>query len=279
MKILAIGDFHGEFPKKLRERIKEVDLIISSGDFADTSILRDIEFKNWDKIKEEGLGLEEIVGKVKYKNILKKTVYSTNYPLKVLKSFNKPIITVYGNSDFLNKEVKKYGLIGFEDKCKALKIKILKTNLIKINNFYIAGFSGYRDAILKGLIKETKESKSNVLKINKKWEDRLDNLFERIKKPERTIFIAHDPPLGYFDKVNFKASPLNGKHVGDGYFLKYLKKYQPSLMICGHMHEYQGIREIGKTNIISVGPAYKGKAAIIEIDGERKKFKSVRFLK
>ena len=35
MKLLAIGDFHGKFPKKLRNKIKSEnpDLILSLGDF------------------------------------------------------------------------------------------------------------------------------------------------------------------------------------------------------------------------------------------------------
>jgi hypothetical protein len=36
MKILAIGDFHGKFPEKLRKLAKDVNLILSVRDFADT---------------------------------------------------------------------------------------------------------------------------------------------------------------------------------------------------------------------------------------------------
>ncbi len=33
MKILAIGDFHGKFPVELKKLVKEVDLILSVGDY------------------------------------------------------------------------------------------------------------------------------------------------------------------------------------------------------------------------------------------------------
>ena len=35
MKILAIGDFHGKFPQKLKKRVKKekIDLIVSPGDY------------------------------------------------------------------------------------------------------------------------------------------------------------------------------------------------------------------------------------------------------
>jgi predicted phosphodiesterase len=34
MKILAIGDFHGKFPAKLKKEARKVDLILSTGDYA-----------------------------------------------------------------------------------------------------------------------------------------------------------------------------------------------------------------------------------------------------
>lgn len=64
MKILAIGDFHGKFPEKLKKRIvkEKADLIISVGDHPDTSKLRTLEFKHWDKLTKWG-DFEKIVGK------------------------------------------------------------------------------------------------------------------------------------------------------------------------------------------------------------------------
>ena len=45
MKILVIGDFHGKFPKKLKEMAKKVDLVLCTGDFGGSEKLLKILFK------------------------------------------------------------------------------------------------------------------------------------------------------------------------------------------------------------------------------------------
>ena len=49
MRILAIGDLHGTFPSKLRKAVKreKIDVILSVGDYPNTDVLRDLEFKHW----------------------------------------------------------------------------------------------------------------------------------------------------------------------------------------------------------------------------------------
>ena len=115
MKILVIGDFHGKFPKKLQKKIKKekFDIILSVGDFPESSKLRGLEFRYWGKIKS-GMDFEKIIGKKKYKRILIWASKSMDVSLKSLKNFNKPIITVYGNADILNEEIKKYCVRGIE---------------------------------------------------------------------------------------------------------------------------------------------------------------------
>jgi Icc-related predicted phosphoesterase len=111
--------------------------------------------------------------------------------------------------------------------------------------------------------KENKKETSQIMKYNKK---RVDILF------------AHYPPFGFFDIVKYKGeNPMKGKHIGFKGYTKFIKKNQPKLFICGHMHEYQGIKKLGKTLIIATGAARDGKAAIIEIEKER--IKSIKFIK
>jgi len=91
---------------------------------------------------------------------------------------------------------------------------------------------------------------------------------------------AHYPPAGYFDKVKYKGkNPMNGKHVGFEGYTEFINKKKPALFICGHMHEYQGVKNVGKTVIVATGSAKEEKAAIIDFDGVMKKVKSVRFLR
>jgi len=276
MKILAIGDFHGKVNSKLKKIPRDIDLILCVGDLADTRVLRDIQFKYWNLIKKETEKIyKQVLGEKKYFDILKKTNESMYPPLKFLESFKKPVFLVYGNSDFLDKNVRKIGAEGLESMCRENEnLILLKTNYKKFDNLTIAGFSGYRGAMSKGLTKTDKKQKEKVKKINSEWENRLNGLFQRVQYQENVIFLAHDVPRGYFDRVNYKKSPLHNKHVGDEYFTKYIKRYQPDLFICGHMHEYQGVKVLGKTKIITTGSAAEGKAVIIDIDKRIK----VRFI-
>ena len=51
VKILAIGDFHGKLPTKLKKEAKKADLILSTGDFGGSDKLLNVVFKyfysNW----------------------------------------------------------------------------------------------------------------------------------------------------------------------------------------------------------------------------------------
>ena len=175
--------------------------------------------------------------------------------------------------------MKEFGLKGLEHQCKILNIKLLKTNFKKINNFVLAGFSGYRGADAKGFIKLDKNKKRKISNSNKKWENRLKKIFSRLKNYNNVIFIAHDVPFGYFDKINNKSNPLHKNHIGDKYFTNYIKKYQPKLFLCGHMHEYQGVKKFGKTKIVTTGPAYEGKAVVIELPEDKKRNVKINFIK
>lgn len=249
------------------------------GDYADSSILRKLEFKYWDKIKS-GEDFEKIIGKKKYKLILKKMIYSTQDVLKKIKSFNKPTKIIFGNSDVLNNEVKKYKLKGLESQCNSFNIKLLKRKKEKIKGFMVLAFSGYRGALYKRLTKFDKKQQTEIKKVNLRWGKKLKKLFKGKIDFNKTIFLAHDVPYGFFDKVKFKGhNPLNGKHVGDEYLVKFIKKYQPKVFICGHMHEYQGTKKLGKTLIITTGASVEGKAAIIDFPQDKKSKIKVKFIK
>jgi len=277
MKILAIGDFHGKFPNNLKKRIvqEDVDLILGIGDYPDTNMLRKLEFKYWDSL--DTLSLEDIIGNKKYKELMKKQGNSQLNVLKKIKSLGKPVFLIYGNSDLLDKESKKYGINGLMSQCKILKIGILTNHKKSFSGFDLLAFSGYRGAMLKKLGKFKKSDLKKIKKYNFKWNLRLVKLFDNFNSSKFSIFLAHDSIKGHFDLVKYKKSPLFKKHVGDEYLFKFVKKYKPDIFVAGHMHEYQGIKKLQKTSIISIGAAKDGKATIIEILGN-KKFK-VRFLK
>lgn len=74
-----------------------------------------------------------------------------------------------------------------------------------------------------------------------------------------TILVCHCPPFGHFDEVR-------GKHIGSTAILKIIEEKQPFVVLCGHVHEYEGVRRIDKTYLIKVSAAVNGKACVMSID-------------
>ena len=72
------------------------------------------------------------------------------------------------------------------------------------------------------------------------------------------ILVCHQPPYGYLDKVSSKYNPPKnwiGKHAGSKVILEYIKEFQPKYVFCGHIHEGEGMKKIGKTEVYNLGIA------------------------
>lgn len=290
IKILALGDFHGKFPVKLRKEINKADLVLCTGDFGGIKewyrYLMYL-FKEFDKgvPRDSMKSGKEFFGKEKYKELIKKDEKVTKEVLRVLNNLNKKIIFIFGNTDdffykylFDKWEVKKSNL-NFIKKLKNLKD--ITYSKIKYKDINLIGFGGYMDIdeYLKERIKTRKERERRK-KVKKRRDKTKKKLFEIIKKTKgKRIFIFHYPPKGFFDVIKDKKNPHNGKSAGISFFLQAIKRYKPSLVLCGHMHEYQGKKKLGDTLIVSTGSANEGKAAIIDFDEEKGKVGGVRFIK
>jgi len=281
IKILAIGDFHGKFPGKLIRKIKKEnpDLILSTGDFPYSRKLRKIIFKYW--VDKEWY---EVIGLKKASKLLKTSFKSGLNVLKRLNSLNKKSYVIWGNADFYEKykKNKKRALFpgNYNDSIKKMKNIILVDKKMKyFSDLEIIGHGGYVDVTeyIKNPI--DKEKKKQIARKKRYERDikKLKKLFLK-KKPKRGfIFIIHYTPYKCLDIAKSKSSPMYGKHVGFEPYNNIIKKYKPLLTICGHMHEYQGIKKLGKTIVVATGAAKDGEAAVIEI--EKDKIKSIKFIK
>lgn len=243
MRLLACGCLHGKVHRKLKKTAERCDAVLCAGDLSDTDILRKIEFDTW-------AGRRNYTKK-SLQEALKISVKSMKFPVKFLNSLDVPVFLVAGNSDFLRKEVGNKGL----EEIIGKNVTLLKSRIARFGNIYIAGFSYYRG------YSEKKYDK------NKVFDKRLGNLFSRIKYPRRTFLLMHEVPYGIFDLVKLKSSPAYGEHVGDPIINKNLKKKKLLAHICAHMHEYQGMKILHSTPIITTGYGRFGKHVIIELDG------------
>jgi len=275
MQILIIGDFHGKFSVKLKKlaKSKEIDLIIALGDYANADKIRKIIFKNW-----TNKSWFEVVGMKKAKEMERESFNSGLKILKELNSLKKPVYLIWGNSDFYkdyrfsespifmpgfynDKIMKMKNLVLFDKKKKSLK------------DFDLMGHGGY--LALTDFIKypsEDKERHKETLKLYNEDKKRLKKLFLKNKLSKNFIFAIHYPPYGVFDKILHKKSPMYKKSGGWLPYTEIIKKYEPKLVLCGHMHEYQGKKMLGKSFVVNPGIAQEGKAAIIDYPSLKVRF-------
>jgi Icc-related predicted phosphoesterase len=277
MKILVVGDFHGKFPKNLKKEVIKADLILCTGDFGGSDRLLKIIFKYfhnkwWKK-----------VGPKLAKQYVLEDYNSGKKIIEELNSLNRPVYIVPGNWDFIQKsKLDRTG--GLDLKLYPSLIKEMKNlhywrrGIKKIKGLRILSFGGMvtaGDYIGKNGFFKGKKRKKFFKRNNKEVKQIMS-----YSKRDVDLILAHYPPYGYFDKVKFKGeNPMNGKHVGFRGYTKYIKKNQPSLFVCGHMHEYQGTKKIGKILIVATGSAKEGKAALIDFDEVKKKVRKIKFLK
>lgn len=282
MRILAIGDFHGKFPQKLINLAKkeDIDLVVSSGDFASTDKIREIIFKNWAKPWYESIGMKQAAK-------LEKESFDSG--LKILKKINhigKKVYVIWGNSDFYRDyETSEPPMIMpgyYDDKIKKLKNLILiDKKRKKVSGVEMIGHGGYLDVteFIRNPVDKDKKKQKKRLKRYLKTAERLEKLVRKYKPETGFIFLIHYTPYKCLDKVKMKSSPMNGKPVGFEPYNEIIKRYHPALVICGHMHENPGTCKIGSSVIVNPGAASEGRAAIIDFDTGKKRVLNIRFLK
>jgi Icc-related predicted phosphoesterase len=274
MKILAIGDFHGKFPEKLKKEANKADLIISLGDYAGIEEWRpylNYCFKFWSKGKRPLKTSKEFFGKNKFKKLLREDDGAGRFVLKELDKLNKPVLFIFGNGDdaFYN-----YPFDDFFYATKANLKFIKKLNVLKnitysktkIKGVNFIGFGGFMDASAnhdkKPKTVDERERFEMMQERNNMAKKKFENIIRGVKGEE--IFVLHYPPKGIFDKIIDKKNPYHGKSAGVGFFREKIIKHKPRLVLCGHMHEYQGKKNLGKSLIVNPGAAFQGKAAVIE---------------
>jgi Icc-related predicted phosphoesterase len=283
MKILVIGDLHGQMPKIY---FKEFDIIIVPGDIClDTDIRKyvSLAYKEFLVNPLNYSDWWDIVGKNKAKKYINKSLKRGREILKKLDSFNVPIYIIPGNWDLASKEkeweylnknwYKEYLIKGLKN-IKDINYKIITTKEITLIGYGLVNgpeLLKYRN--YKNVSKD--RYKKNVERYNT-LSTKYTKLFFKAKKSKRPIiFLSHNVPFNTpLDKINNKDSPMNGRHYGSNLTRDMIVKHKPILCIGGHMHEHYGTCKLGRTIILNAG--FGGdKNTLIEL--ENGKIKSIKF--
>ena len=268
MKILAIGDFHGTFSDKLKKRIisENPDLIVGVGDYtgiADWRVFLKTVFKCYKEGKEAPSG-EGFFGKKGFKRLLKKDFEAGKRVLNGLKEIGKQFIFVFGTGDDV---WYKYPFGKYEVNKKALRFvkklgaKNITYGISKFDGINFVGFGGYMDVPANYDEKEGDNYKRAMKRVNASRKKLFANARRAVGEK---IFVFHYPPYGVFDKIQGKKNPYHGGSAGIPAFREAILKFKPKIALCGHMHEYQGMKKIGKTLVVNPGDAERGRFAVID---------------
>lgn len=259
MRILAIGDMHGNLEKIKKFPLKNIDLILLTGDLGKADLARKIFF---DKIKRQKAGLSEIP----YSSDIEVKVFmeAFNSTIKLVKYLAKfaPVYLVYGNVEYSKKDTKalskkiKRKLPFLDESLKAIDgVKILNKKLSFFKGINVLGLDYFIDS---SWVKEFKpgDYQNSLISANKETLN-VKKFLKKFKKAD--IFLCHQPPYGILDKINFPNAPASwqGKHAGSKAILDYIKKAKPSFVFCGHIHEAEGMKILGTTKVYNLGTAYQ----------------------
>lgn len=255
MRICAIGDLHGSLDKIKQVPLSNVDLILLTGDLGSANLMRKMAFDN---IEREKQGL----GKIEYTPAQKKKAFMEAYTssmkiVKYLRGF-APVFTIFGNVESSNYDTKKESLeIGVTLPYLSKDLNALPG--VRVINNRVANFEGVRIGGLKyfvdtNWVREFKPSdyKYSLAKAKKETGKAKQVLrwFNFLN-----ILVCHQPPYGVLDKVTAKFAPKNwqGKHAGSQAILQYIKSKSPKYVFCGHIHEGEGMKKVGETEIYNLG--------------------------
>jgi putative phosphoesterase len=159
-----------------------------------------------------------------------------------------PTLAIPGNCDqtYIYSEIESSNAINIHNKSLIMK------------NIGICGFGG-----------------SNITPFNTPLEfaeiqiySQLEKLMNEIKDQEIRILVTHAPP--YNTKTDILPS---GEHVGSESIRRIIEEYQPTLNVCGHIHESKAIDKIGDSIIINPGESSQGFASVVTISEENENVK------
>jgi Icc-related predicted phosphoesterase len=154
--------------------------------------------------------------------------------IKQLNSMTIPVLAIRGNMDLPRVD----GLLNHYPNTVCLHLKEYI-----IDGIHYAGVSG---TIPLPFRSKLALCENRVLK-------KLGNLVN-----ENSVVVVHPPPWGILDEA------FGRFHAGSKGLYRFIRKYQPKLLLCGHIHERPGIKIRGKTIIVNCNMSRKNSGAIVE---------------
>lgn len=280
MKLLVIGDFHGTFPNKFNDIIKkeQIDLVISNGDYFPFHY-RKLWFKH---CYAKDTQLWEVIGKQRFKELIKKDLQLGERALKKLNELPVPVLTVYGNVDYTRKVDSLDYKTSKEHYWDWDEQDLFTPLLKKYKNIHRIDYTSFKfkDFVFIGAYGGSSpgDSKSKTFKKHYKILDKLFKKYRKENKQRKIIFLSHNVPNNTkLDKLSMKAHILvRGKHYGSKLVRNVINKHHPFIHIGGHIHEGRGTQRLKTTLCINPGSAHEGKAALLDLSSKNPRVKMIQ---
>jgi Icc-related predicted phosphoesterase len=255
MRILAIGDPHGDLKSVRKIPLKNVDAILLTGDLGSARLMRKMAFENIER-RKNGLPPKEFSSKDKKRAFME--AYTTSIAIMRYLSKYAPVYSIYGNVESTDRETKEYSkelglaLPSLTKICMKMKnVNIINNKLAKVKNVRIGGLQYFTDVCW---VKNFKPNDYESALLNASEQSvKAHKMLSKFGKVD--ILVCHQPPLGYLDKVTAKFAPKHwqGKHAGSKIILDYIKRKKPRYVFCGHIHEGEGNARIGSSSVHNLG--------------------------
>jgi len=280
LKIVAIGCIHGNLKKSVLDMIKRErpDAILASGDF--TGSVHDEEVREYERKLVENFGPISHFWPLKVqieseKKFAKWGREAADNAARVFNSLDKigvPVYYVHGNWDSVSAEGRgmSEGVGGFFiDEVEGKNLKFVHEKVVKVGDFSIVGFGGYRGTSAKeylcGDVGESDSNMKHIIQVREDMKRRMNRLFEKVVDKRKSILLTHDPPYKLHDWLEVAK-----KNYGEKVTRDVIEKHCPIVCVCSHFHEHQGVGRIKKTIVVNSGYGREGQCALIEIDGGAK---------
>ncbi len=89
----------------------------------------------------------------------------------------------------------------------------------------------------------------------------LQDGYRQVEQTSLQVVLAHPPP--YDTPLDLTA---RGEHVGSRALRQFIEEHQPTLVVCGHIHEARGTARLGQTVVVNCGSAMDGRYAQIDLE-------------
>ena len=258
MKILAIGDPHGNIEALKKIDYSGVDLILLPGDTGDARLIRKMAYTNIDR-KKRGLNEIEYSEEEQKEGFMQ--VYETSVEVVRYLSSKAPVYLIFGNVELSNVKTEE------DARKKGKKIPFLADDLnamenVRVINDRVVEFQGVKIGGLKYFI-DADWVERFIAKDGDDYDERMKSAVENTTVAQKVldgfgevdILVCHQPPFEALDVVSNPRAPKHwqGMHAGSKLILEYIKDKKPKYVLCGHIHEGKGSKNVGRSVVYNLG--------------------------